>query len=83
MIENYQERIAALIEGLDSQRLVAAIELARVPELIRGFGHVKERAIEQARSTEQALLDRLNSIQPAGPVTATAEAFVERTARRV
>jgi indolepyruvate ferredoxin oxidoreductase len=36
-------------EALDPQRLKAALEIARIPEQIRGFGHVKARHIKAAR----------------------------------
>jgi indolepyruvate ferredoxin oxidoreductase len=36
-----------------------AVELARLPEQIRGFGHVKERHLESARRRESELLAAL------------------------
>jgi indolepyruvate ferredoxin oxidoreductase len=33
----------------DAQRLKAALEMARIPEQIRGFGHVKARHLKAAR----------------------------------
>ena len=43
-----------------AQRLTAdnheiAVQLASVPERIRGYGHVKERHLAEARAQEEAL----------------------------
>ena len=38
-----------------------AVELASIPEHIRGYGHVKERQIADAKAREAALLDRFRS----------------------
>jgi indolepyruvate ferredoxin oxidoreductase len=40
----------------DPQRLKAALEIARIPEQIRGFGHVKARHLKAARQNWTALL---------------------------
>ena len=45
-----------------------AVALASLPEKIRGFGHVKLRAIEVAKTDEAALLARFRSAPaPAAP----------------
>ncbi|MDH5737818.1 MAG: 2-oxoacid:acceptor oxidoreductase family protein, partial [Gammaproteobacteria bacterium] len=46
------------------------VELAAVPEKIRGFGHIKERSISQARQTIDRLVAELNQEQPIRLVTA-------------
>ena len=40
----------------------ALVALATVPELIRGYGHVKEAAAERARGERQRLIDRVSDI---------------------
>jgi indolepyruvate ferredoxin oxidoreductase len=42
--------------AIDPQRLKAALEIARIPEQIRGFGHVKARHLKAARQNWTALL---------------------------
>jgi indolepyruvate ferredoxin oxidoreductase len=39
-----------------------ALDIARIPEQIRGFGHVKERNLRQARQNWQALLTQLRHL---------------------
>jgi indolepyruvate ferredoxin oxidoreductase len=55
----------ALLAGLDAVRLPLAVQIAEVPEQIRGFGHVKERQVKLAR----AAWDTLDA-QWRAPVTA-------------
>jgi len=62
MIDAYQQRISSLIERLDRTRLSTAVEIASLPERIRGFGHVKERAIEQVQAVERDLIARFDSM---------------------
>jgi indolepyruvate ferredoxin oxidoreductase len=83
MIDAYQERVASLLERLDLRRLSTVTELASLPELIRGFGHVKERGVEQFRIRERELLDRLDSLQPEHLAQAGMDNLVERTVSRV
>ncbi|MFT7289470.1 MAG: indolepyruvate ferredoxin oxidoreductase [Halieaceae bacterium] len=45
---------------LDDKYTVVAIAIARIPERIRGFGHVKLRHLEQARIEERKLLDQFH-----------------------
>jgi indolepyruvate ferredoxin oxidoreductase len=55
-IVDYVERVRELLKtlGPDNHRL--AVEIASIPEKIRGFGHVKERHIVDARKKEAELL---------------------------
>ncbi|KRC73012.1 indolepyruvate ferredoxin oxidoreductase [Achromobacter sp. Root83] len=43
---------------LDAANRDAALELANVPDTIRGFGHVKEKRVEEARVRQDVLWDR-------------------------
>jgi indolepyruvate ferredoxin oxidoreductase len=45
-----------LLHSLDASNLASAIDLAGLPEHIRGFGHVKLRAAEAAQQKRQSLL---------------------------
>ena len=56
LIGEYEALVEELLAGLRADRLEQALELARLPEQIRGFGHVKERNLAQARERWQALL---------------------------
>ena len=56
LIVEYEQDIAELLHRLDASNLASAIELAGLPEHIRGFGHIKLRAAEAAQQKRQALL---------------------------
>jgi indolepyruvate ferredoxin oxidoreductase len=58
LIDEYERTIGELLGRLDIGNLQVAVQLARLPEKIRGFGHVKERNLEQARSERERLLRR-------------------------
>ena len=50
LIGEYEACIAELLQGLTAERLAQAVEIARIPEEIRGYGHVKERHLAAARA---------------------------------
>ena len=43
---------------LTKDNLALAVEIASVPEHIRGFGHVKEQHLKTAKAERESLLDR-------------------------
>ncbi len=45
-----------LLEGLDAGNHAQAVEIARIPEQIKGFGHVKERNLAAASTRWEQLL---------------------------
>ena len=50
LIADYRATIDAILaKGLSAERLGLAVDLARIPEDIRGYGHVKERHVKAAR----------------------------------
>ncbi|WP_416759193.1 indolepyruvate ferredoxin oxidoreductase family protein [Roseateles sp. So40a] len=50
LIADYRATIEAILaKGLSTDRLATAVDLARIPEEIRGYGHVKERHVKAAR----------------------------------
>ena len=50
LIKDYRATIESILaKGLTAERLSTAVELARIPEDIRGYGHVKERHLKAAR----------------------------------
>ena len=60
LIADYREVIASVLTTLDSQRLPQAVALAMLPEKIRGFGHVKELAVQRYRTELEAALRRIH-----------------------
>ncbi len=56
LIVDYRALLDELMAGLDADSHAQALELARVPEAIKGFGHVKERNARAARLRWNTLL---------------------------
>jgi indolepyruvate ferredoxin oxidoreductase len=55
LVDDYRAAIESMLPTLDVRRLPVAVSVARVPERIRGFGHVKLASIDAARARWQAL----------------------------
>ena len=58
LIVDYEATVDELVAGLTAENRALAAEIAALPEDIRGFGHVKRRRIERAKSREAELLAR-------------------------
>ncbi len=58
LIGEYVGIVENLLASLNADSHARAIEIARVPEGIKGFGHVKERNLQAARLQWQQLLGR-------------------------
>jgi indolepyruvate ferredoxin oxidoreductase len=58
LIGEYIACIEELLATLDADRLAAAVEIARIPEQIRGYGHVKARHLKAARASWEAAMAR-------------------------
>jgi indolepyruvate ferredoxin oxidoreductase len=58
LIGAYEKLVEELCAGLEPQNYELAVELASIPEHIRGYGHVKERHLKEAKAREATLLDR-------------------------
>lgn len=58
----------ALIEGILPERTATnhetAVALARLPERIRGFGHIKDANLAAARVKQEKLLAEFRSVPP-------------------
>ena len=50
IIGEYQSAIEAMLPALDADNREAAVAFAKVPEHIRGYGHVKARHLQAART---------------------------------
>jgi indolepyruvate ferredoxin oxidoreductase len=58
LIAEYEATIEAILAGLRADNLAAAIEIAALPDGIRGFGPVRARSAETARACRDELLAR-------------------------
>jgi indolepyruvate ferredoxin oxidoreductase len=50
--------VAALLSSLRRENHALAVEIASLPETIRGFGHIKAKSVEVARAKQAELLAR-------------------------
>ena len=58
LIGEYRAAIVEVLGGLSAERLPQALDIARIPEDIRGYGHVKQRHLAAVRPKCQALMQR-------------------------
>ncbi len=65
LISEYEDTVARLLARLNSQNQALALEIAAIPDEIRGFGHIKARNLAPARKKWQELLARYEAGQPA------------------
>jgi indolepyruvate ferredoxin oxidoreductase len=56
LIADYERIVEEIIAGLETGNHEAAIELAALPEHIRGYGHIRERYVGNAKKREGVLL---------------------------
>ena len=56
LIGEYEQTVERLLTSLDTARHALAMEIATLPEQIRGFGHVKEANLAKAKAREAELL---------------------------
>ena len=61
LIREYEQTVELLLAGLAVQNHAAAVQIASLPEEIRGFGHIKKRNVEAARKKRHELLQRFNA----------------------
>ncbi len=68
LIAEYEGVVRELAAGLTHDNHALAVEIARLPQRMRGFGHIKERNVAAAKAREAALLKSFR--QPLHAVTA-------------
>jgi indolepyruvate ferredoxin oxidoreductase len=62
LIKQYFDTIELLIKDLNSNNYELAIEIARVPMSIRGYGHIKHESVLKAREQNSILLKKWSEI---------------------
>jgi indolepyruvate ferredoxin oxidoreductase len=73
LIADYEALLDEICAGLSPANHALAIELARIPERIRGYGHVKDEHLAKAKAQEDDLLRRFRAASPAAPLATAAE----------
>ncbi len=61
LVEEYRASIREVLAGLNAASHADAIEVARIPEQIKGYGHVKARNLAAARSRWAELMARFRN----------------------
>ena len=56
LIGEYQATVETLLASLDSTNHALALQIAALPETMRGFGHIKDKNIDLAKEREASLL---------------------------
>jgi len=65
LIAEYEQTVERLLTRLTPDNHALAVEIASLPDEIRGFGHIKMRNLVTARKKHAELLQRFESTQPA------------------
>jgi indolepyruvate ferredoxin oxidoreductase len=66
LIGEYETLIEEIVATLATHNHALAVELASIPEHIRGYGHVKERHVKAAKAKQAELLDAFRASKPPG-----------------
>ena len=61
LIREYRSSLEEILTALTPDNLAAAIEVARIPEQIKGYGHVKERHLSTARQNWTQAMARFHA----------------------
>jgi indolepyruvate ferredoxin oxidoreductase len=64
LIADYLDLVNELADSVTEKNLAVAIELARLPDDIRGFGHVKEANVQAAQARRSELLASYRNRHP-------------------
>ena len=67
LIVEYRQNVSKLIKNLNTENYPLALEIITLPEIIRGYGHVKKANLEKANSQLAVLLDRFSRPAAAKP----------------
>jgi indolepyruvate ferredoxin oxidoreductase len=61
LIGQYKTSIEEVLKSMNADNMSVAIDIARIPEMIKGFGHVKERNVQAAQAKWTTLMEQLQS----------------------
>ena len=80
LIREYAALIDTIVTGLAPHNHAIAVELASLPEQIRGYGHVKARNVDAAKAKEAELLEKFRSARPTIAIARVGDAATSRAA---
>lgn len=62
LLRDYEAILDEILQRLDQENHGPAVELARLPQEMRGFGHVKEANVRRAKAKEAELLEQFRNM---------------------
>jgi indolepyruvate ferredoxin oxidoreductase len=74
LIDEYEATVKTLLNSLTPDNHALAVEIASIPDAIRGYGHIKDKAIAEAKAKEATLLKAWHDPSKASLWTARAAA---------
>ena len=63
LIVDYENDLAELLGALNARNYATAVAIAGLPEMVKGFGHIKMASIEKYREQREALLKKLRKAE--------------------
>ena len=67
LIQQYRASIEEVLKSLNADKHATAVEIARIPDQIKGYGHVKERHLAAARERWNALMTQYRDPAASAP----------------
>jgi indolepyruvate ferredoxin oxidoreductase len=64
LIADYEATVAALLDGLNSDNHGLAVDIALLPMKVRGYGHIKDKAIAETKAREAELMQSYRNPAP-------------------
>jgi len=58
LIAEYEQTVEKLLAGLNRDNVPLAVEIASLPDEIRGYGHIKAKSVIEARKKQDELMAR-------------------------
>jgi indolepyruvate ferredoxin oxidoreductase len=65
LVREYEQTVERLLAGLTPQNHALAVQIAAIPDEIRGYGHIKARTLGPAKTKRDELLARYEAGLPA------------------
>ena len=67
MIDEYEAILGELLDGLNHDNHALAVEIAALPEGLRGYGHVRERHTAEVAAEKEHLMGLWRNPQQVAP----------------
>ncbi len=61
LIQEFEKDLVKLLDGLNEDNYAIAVEIAELPMKVRGYGHVKEKAIDNFHKQRKHMMEQFNN----------------------